>query len=145
MSLNRRIGLGVTIAVDASGGTSFTTLGNVVDGAKEGGTKAQTGDVSILADTFMQFAKGQIDPGEKTFTIAYDPDDSNFTVLKTLHDQIQTTPPNWQISLPSGTLGAGSTTTKTYKGFVVGMGREIAKDKLLTLEVTVKKTGDPGM
>lgn len=145
MTLNRRIGLGVTIGVDSAGGTNFTTLGSIVDGAKEGGTKADVADISILADTHKQKAKGQIDPNEVTITIAWDPDDATSTVLKSLHDSVSATPPNWQISLPSGTQGAGSTTTKTFKGFVTGMGREIMKDKLITAEVTITKTGDPGI
>ncbi len=145
MSLNRRIGLGVTLGVDAAGGSSYTTLGNVVDGLKEGGSKADVADISILADTFKAKAKGQIDPNEVTLTVAYDPDDSNYVILKTLHDGIQTTPPTWLISLPSGTLGAGTITTKGFAGFVTGLGREIMKDKLLTCEVTITKTGNPGM
>ncbi len=144
MALNRRIGLGVVIGVDAAGGTSFTTLGSVVDGAKEGGSKADVADISILSDTFKQKAKGQVDPAEVTMTVAYDPDETTTTLLKTLHDQIQTVPPNWQISFPSGTLGAGSITTKSFKGFVTGLGREIMKDKFITQEVTITKTGDPG-
>jgi hypothetical protein len=145
MALNRRIGLGVTVGVDSAGGTSFTTLGSVVDGAKEGGSKADVADVSILSDTFKQKAKGQIDPNEVTMTVAYDPDDTTTTLLKTLHDSVSATPPNWQISFPPGTLGAGSITTKSFKGFVTGLGREIMKDKMITQELTVTKTGDPGV
>ncbi len=144
MTLNRRIGLGFTLAVDTAGGTTFVTLGSIVDGWKESGSKADTADISILSDKYKQKSKGQIDPGDVTFSIAYDPDDATSTTLITAFSSTSATPPNWQITYPSGTGGAGTTTTETFKGHLTGLGREVMKDKLVVCEVTITKTGDPG-
>lgn len=144
MALSKRIGLGVTLGVDTAGGTSYTTLAAVVDGLNEGESKATMVDTTVLSDTFMTKSKSQIDPGEVTLTIAYDPDEATSVTLKTLHASTSATPPTWLITLPSGTLGAGTITTKSFAAHLSGMGREIKRDGMIVCSITLTKTGNPG-
>lgn len=140
MSLTVRTGLGFTLGVDPTGGTSFTTIASLVAPPKRSGAKADTPDVTILSDTWKQFAKSQIDPGEVTFTIAYDPNDTVTTTLTSLLSQITPTP-KWQISYPAGT---GSGATEPFKAHLSGMSQTIEVDKLVTAEITLKVSGAPG-
>jgi hypothetical protein len=145
MTLQRRIGLGVTLGVDTSGGSNYAVLGNVVNSIKHGGTKAQQADISILSDTYMQFAKGQIDPGEWTFEIAFDPLDTNTSSkIDTMHAATGVNAYPFQIQLPA--IVSPGTNTVAYSNFsahVMGIGAQIEKDKLLIQPVTLKVTGDP--
>ncbi len=145
MAVNKRIGLGVTLACDPAGGSSYTTLGAIVDGLAESEAKADMADTSILADTWKTKSKSQVDPGEVTYTIAYDPDEATSTTLATLLASVSAVPPTWRVTYPSGTLGAGSVTTKTFAAHLSGMGRETKKDKMIVCAITLTKTGNPGM
>jgi hypothetical protein len=152
--LQRRIGLGVTLGVDiaGAGGSNYVSLGAIVNAIKNSGTKADVGDISLLADTWKQFAKGQIDPGEYTFECAYDPNDSaanqaNTTArLQTMH---AATGPNaypFQITLPAvASPGTNQSNTINFSAHLTGMGLSIEKDKLIVTPVTIKVTGNPNL
>lgn len=143
MTLNRRIGLGFTLGVDATGGSSFTTIGSIVDGFDEDEAAADVADTSVLADLYKLKAKSQIDPGGLTFEVAWDPDfPANATLVTTFKNL--TPIPNWQISYPAGDQGAGSIVVDTFKAHHTKMGRVIKKDKLFTCKITLVKTGQPG-
>ncbi len=144
MTLNRRIGLGFTLAADPTGGTSFSTLAAIVDGWDEEDAKAETPDTAILADLYKTFGKSQIDPGGITFEIAYDPDHATTTTLITMFKSVSQVAPNWQIGYPGGDSGAGSVVAESFKAHCVGMGRSVKKGKLLVCKITLKKTGQPG-
>jgi hypothetical protein len=140
MSLERRIGLGFTLGVDKTGGTSFATLGNIVDGWKGSGAAAEKVDITILVDFFKQFAKGQMDPGEFTFMIAADPNDNDTKIMGDM--AIQTTPtPNWKITYPD--VGTG-TVERTFFAHVMKNPEEVTVGKLHTWEITIAVSGDPG-
>lgn len=145
MSVNRRVGLGFTLGMDPTGGTSYTVLGAIVDGWKGGGAKKHAIETALLSDTWMTFGVGQIDPGEVTFVIAYDPDDSASTVpLVTNLASTSQVAANFQVTFPNGASGSGVIQHETFRGFVVGVNRDIDRGKLLTAEVTIKVTGDVG-
>jgi len=141
--INRRIGLGCTLSVDPTGSTAYQAIGAIVDGFKGPSAKAETVDITLLSDGYKQFGKSHTDPGETTFMIAYDPDDTSSATLAGLLAPTQT-PANWQITYGPGTGGAGTVTTETFKAHLTGMSREVAKDKFLTCEITLKNTGNPG-
>lgn len=140
MSLTVRTGLGFTLGVDPTGGTSFTTIASLVAPPKRSGVKADTPDVTILSDQFKQFAKSQIDPGSLTYSIAYDPNDTVTTTLNSLLTQITPTP-KWQISYPAGT---GSGAMESFKAHLAEISQTIEVDKLVTAEITLKVSGAPG-
>ena len=141
MTINRRVGLGFTLGCDAANGTSFTTLGAIVDGWKGPQGKKETVNISVLADTYMVFGVSQIDGGEVTFKIAYDPDEATSTTLNTLFAQVNQTPANWQIHYPVGSNGSGSTVSETFHAHVVGLSKEVKVNELMTCEVSLKITG----
>ncbi len=148
MSLTRRIGLGVTLGIDTSGGSSFVTLGAIVDGFDHSGAKADVADCSIISDTFKPKGKGQVDPGEFTLMIAYDPSDAaNTNSSRTLAAALATTGPpgteaNFKINYPA--VGAVNATAEYCLGWVTGLGRTIKKDKLIVAPVTITLSGNPG-
>ena len=151
MSLQRRFGLGVQLLADIAGGTNYVTLGAVVNAIKHGGTKADTADMSILTDTFKQFAKGQIDPGEWDFEIAFDPGDNAANQantnarLVTMHAATGVNGYPFQLSLPA-ILSPGTNTAQlvNFSAHVTSKGITSEKDKLLVCPVKLKVTGDPG-
>lgn len=152
MSLQRRIGLGVTLGVDILGSTNYTALGAIVNSIKNGGTKADVADVSILSDTYKQFAKGQIDPGEYDIECAYDPGDNaansaNTTVrLQTMHAATGVNTYPFQITLPAvPSPGSNAAQTINFSAHLIGMGLSIEKDKLIVTPIKIKVSGNPNL
>ena len=151
MSLQRRYGLGVTLLVDIAGGTNYVALGAIVNVIKHGGTKADQADISILSDTWKQFAKGQIDPGEWDFEIAQDPGDSSANQantnarLTTMHAATGINGYPFQLSLPAiPSPGSNTAQTINFSAHVMSLGITSEKDKLLVTPVKLKVTGNPG-
>jgi len=143
MSLTKRIGLGITLAVDTTGGTTFVDLASIVDGFTSD-AKAKDVDTSLLTDTFDTFLKGPIDGGTVTLTIAYSPEDTNTTkILGGLFYSMSQTLANWQITYPA--VGAGTAQNETFLGYVSSMSRAVKRDGYLTSQVTIKVSGDPGL
>jgi hypothetical protein len=144
MTVNKRVGFGVTLGVDTSGSTTFTSLASIVTPPKGPGAKKEMADTAILSDKYKTYAPSQIDPGETHFTIAYDPDDATTTILTGLLGSVAATAANWKITYPSGSTGAGSTTNETFKAHLVEFERVIETNKLIVAEIKLKNTGDPG-
>lgn len=141
MALTRRIGFGVTLDCDPAGGTTYANLGAIVDGLDGGDAKTTVIETAILGDKFVTKAGGQVDPGEVTFTIAYDPlDAATNLVLTALLGNSNVA--HFRINYPA-VAGAGAT-TETFFALVTGYKRTIAKDKMITAEVTLSISGDPG-
>lgn len=151
MALQRRIGLGVTLGVDTNGGANYNSLGAVVNAIKHSGTKADQADVSILSDTWKQFAKGQIDPGEYDFEVAYDPGDNtantNTTVrLQTMHAATGMNTYPFQLTLPAvASPGTNAAQTINFSAHVVSMGLGVEKDKLIVAPIKLKVSGNPNL
>lgn len=145
MALTRRMGLGVTLAMDPAGASNYVTLGAIVDGFS-GSAKADVADMSILSDTFKPKGKGQVDPGEITLSIAYDPDDnSNTNTSRALAAALALTGPTprtFQISYPA--VGAVNASTENFSGHITGLGREVKKGDMIVAPVTITVSGDPG-
>jgi hypothetical protein len=138
-SLVKVIGFGSTLSCDPTGGTSFTTLGAIVDGWDESQAKAEKANTSILSDKYMTAAPAQVDPGEVSFEIAYDPmTGSSAATLGALLTSGAIA--NWQTSLNRG----GTPVTSTFLGYVSGLGVAVKKAALVTQKVTIQKTGNPG-
>jgi len=145
------MGLGILLAVDINGGTNYNTLGAVVNSVKHSGTKAQVADLSILSDTFMQYGKGQIDPGEIDFECAYDPGDNAANTgttgrLQTMH---AATGPNaypFQITLPAiPPPGTNVAALIPFSAHLISMGASFEKDKLIVTPIKLKLTGNPNL
>lgn len=139
MSVTKRVGYGVQLQYYT--GSAYVTLGAVVDGVDGGDAKTTVIDTAILSDKFMPKAGGQIDSGEVTFTIAYDPLDTGTTTILTgfLGSSALTT---FKILYP--VIGVETQQFDTFAAIVTGFKRGIAKDKLITAEVTLTISGDAG-
>lgn len=139
------MGLGVTLAMDLAGAANYVVLGAIVNGFS-GAAKADVADLSILSDTYKPKGKGQVDGGELTLQVAYDPDDnSNTNTSRALAAALALTGPTprtFQISYPA--VGAVNASTENFSGHVTGLGREVKKDGLLVAPVTITVSGDPG-
>lgn len=138
MALSKRLGFGCTLGVDPAGGSSFTTLGNVVDGVTGPGATATDVETTVLSDTWKTFAKADIDPGSVSFMIAYDPDDTNTQTLVDLLGSTSSTLPTWQLTFS----GSGSN-TETFTGYLQAFERVAQKGALITANITIKISGDP--
>lgn len=142
MTLQSRVGYGWTVGVDSTGGTSFTTLGAVVEGFKGPGAKRDKVDITLLSDLWKRFAGAQIDPGELAFTIAWDPGDATTTqTLTALLKSTSGVEPNWQLTYPA--FGGGGSGSQTFKGILLGFSPTVMEDKMATSEVTVQVSGNP--
>jgi hypothetical protein len=142
MAVTKRIGLGILLDVDILGGTNFTNLAAIVDAPDNSGAKADVADTTLLADTFKTKAKAQIDPGEVTFTIAYDPSDGTTSqkLATVLADVINTA--NWRITFPA--YAGAAQKIETFLAQLTGMGRTLKKDKLNIAPITLTISGNPG-
>ena len=138
MALTKRVGFGVVLQYF---NVSYITLGAIVEGVDGGDAKTTVIDTAILSDKFMPKAGGQIDSGEVTFTIAYDPlDTGTTTVLTGLLGSSAIT--NFKILYPI--IGAEAQQSDVFAAIVTGFKRGIAKDKMITAEVTLTISGDAG-
>ena len=150
MSLQRRIGLGITLAVDLAGGTNYNTLGAIVNAVKHGGTKKDVVDISILSDFWKQYAVGQCDPGEIDFEIAFDPGDntalSNTNArLTTMHATSGVNAFPFQLSIPAvASPGTNTAQLINFSAHVTSVGMAIEKEKMLIAPVKLKLSGNPG-
>ena len=147
MTLQRRIGLGITLGVDPAGGTNFSVLGAVVNTIVFSGAKKTIVDISLLSDLFMPKGASQIDPGKVAFEIAYDKNDAGNTgLLQTTWDgagSTGVTPATWQLTVPAA--GAENTGwVSNFAGWCSGMGVAVDKGKMLVATVEVDISGNPG-
>lgn len=137
MSLTKRIGLGVTLEVDLTGGTSYTTLGNVVEAVNGPDAKATIVPVELLTEEFVDKAKGAIDGGTVTYSVAYDPDDTHSKLIGDAF--LQRTPvPRWRVAYP------GATEPDVFLAHCSAVGRERKKDGFIVAPITLDVVGDPG-
>jgi hypothetical protein len=150
MSLTRRIGLGITIGIDRSGGSNFTALGYLIGGTKRGTGKAEVIPCPIASDTYIPKGKGQITPGQTKFNVYYDPSDSSNTNNSRLLSAAlaDTGPPgteaNFQITYPA--VGAVNAISETFKGWVTDLGDvDLDVKSPLIVPVTIDISGNPGL
>jgi hypothetical protein len=139
MALEKRIGYGCTLAVDEQGGSTFATLFNVVSGFSGPAASADVVETTVLSDKYKSFERSQIDPGSFTFTVAYDPADTASQVLVGLFDSGEVA--QWQVTFYDA--GSGNEQEEFY-GFVESLGREVDKGSLITMDVSIKVSGNPG-
>jgi len=138
MTLTRRVGYGSTLGTDFAGGTNYVALGNIIDGWSGPGATADEIETTVLVDTYKTFCAGQIDPGECTFRIAFDPTDTDSSsIANALEDG---TTLNWQITYASC---GGSSTTDSFSAWVKGFSIVVQKDQLTTADITLRITGSP--
>lgn len=139
MAVSKVIGLGTTLGVKYTTGSSvYTTVAGLL-GISGPGAAAEKIDTSTIdnASNFKTFQIGQADPGELSLTLAYGSTDASQKMLAgLLQNRVKT---SFEIDYPSS-----DTPAETFNGYVTGAGREIQKDQLTTRTITVALTGEPG-
>lgn len=142
MPLTKRIGFGVTLSCDPAGGTTYALLGAVVEGIDGADAKATVIETALLTDKYQTKAVGQVDSGEVSFTIAYDPADTATTTVLTglLTSGVSA---GWEISYPI--IAAETQQTDAFQGPLSGMKRTVSKDKMILATVTIAVSGKPGL
>jgi len=139
MPVIKEIGLGCTLEVGTSAGsTTFTAVAGLLSFSGPDGT-ADDIDTSNMDDAnFKTFKRGQADAGECALTMTYGSTDASQKTLAGLWKSGKIV--NWRVSYPTT-----ATPKDTFDGYVKGMGRAIEKDAMITRNVSMKITGDPGM
>ena len=129
------IGFGSVLSYTSS--TGEINLGQIknVDGPSGSASDVDTTCLDTVGN-FRVFARANVDPGELTFTVAYDPTVDSHQRLGTLY--------------ASGTAktftvyhGSTSGTASAMTGYVSSLGRAIPLDDLITVDLTIKISGDP--
>jgi hypothetical protein len=142
----RSIGYNLTFGVDFTGGTSYTTLGHIVD---IGGNDAKTdmADTTLLADQFYSWLPASTNGGSFKMSIGWDPND---TGTGSVYGQLALAQKSGtlcgcQITVTYDPVGSPTTGTETFKAYVEGLSRKFGKKNLNMVEVELRIVGDPGM
>lgn len=140
LGFKTQLGFGTS---EDSGSTTFTKVAGVLGmpGPDGSGTDIDTSTFDN-ADNFMTFARGQVDPGEMSLTIAYGSTDASQKQLGTLY--ATGTIVDWGFIFSSTAAGSTEWDANTFNGYVKSMGRAIEKDEMITRTIGIKVTGDPG-
>lgn len=138
---------GSLLAWDPDGGTSYSNVGQVRDGAGPNITRGQT-DITDHDDAasifFRTFLPGIPDPGDITFSIGFDPNDPDHdegigTGLLGDFAQDGCTLATWEWTLKT----CGGTAIWTFAGFVNSWSGAIPLEGELTADLGVKISGQP--
>ena len=131
-------GTTVTYASTSGGLATATALANV--GSISGPTaSSEFLDVTAqnTAGKYRSFIAGVIDPGELSFPVNYDPADAGHQAL---HALLESQAENvWELDF-NGAIG--SAITCTFPGVVTGCEVNAPVDGVITMNVTVKVTGE---
>ena len=124
-----------SLQVDPSGGSAYTPVGFIKDSV-DSTESADDIEVTNLGDVYKSYVRGEIEPGELTWSIAFDPSDGTNQTLRSLMDSGDEA--SWQINLPGGS-------SVELKGYVKSLGRSIVKNGVMMRSVGVKLNGAPSV
>ena len=134
-------GTTVTYASTTGGLSGATALANV--GSITGPTaSSEFLDVTAqnTAGKYRSFIAGVIDPGEITFPLNYDPADAGHQALHALLESQAENQWELDFSVPMG--NSAGTNTCVFPGVVTGCEVNAPVDGVITMNVTVKVTGE---
>lgn len=132
---------GIQIAWDPAGGSSYATIGQILDVA---GPNLQRSTIDVTThdsvDAWMEFLKSLKDGGEVTFSIVWDPALGTHDAATGLasdfdEDSIN---PNFQITFPDT-----GNTVWTFPGAVTNFNPTAPVADRLSADVTIKVMGKP--
>lgn len=144
MALTKRIGFGVQLECDPTGGSTLAALGAIVDGIDGSESKTTEVDTSLLVDKVMTKSGAQIDPGNVTFKIAYDPKDTGSTQILTSL-LLSSFPAAWQVVYPTIGSETPAPTDPVFQGFVSSFKVSRQKASMVTADVTITLSGSTGL
>ncbi len=136
---DKNAGHDVTLGIDFAGGTSYTTIGQIVDLS---GPSIERNPIDVTTrdstQNYREFIKGFKDAGEMTFNVVLSLSLASHGtaatgVLSDLSDDV--TIPAYQMAFPNGTI--------TGSAFVTTSEMTEPLDDALTMDITLKNTGVP--
>ncbi len=132
----KQIGFGAGIKKGGLG-TNGTYLAQVISISREA-SEANKVDTTTLdgTDRFRTKIAGLIEPGSIKLKIVYDPTDSTLKTWMAEHEAGGTT--TYAIIYPTTTV------TQSFSGFVASVGAEVPLDDVITCDIGLQITGDPG-
>lgn len=134
--MSQALGMGTTLEFSEDSGSNWTSVGQIVD-TIDNEVSVEEGETTLLGDTYKSYLPADIDPGELSFSIALDNDDStNQNLVDLLEER---TVVSWRVTYPN------STTADVFNGFVKSLSRTVAKRSMLVRNVGIRLTGDPGL
>jgi len=141
--MTRHPSVDAVLSWDTAGGTSYTAIAQVRDITGPALSRDST-DVSdrSITDYYREFLPGLVDPGELTFSLTWDPNDTEHAQTSGLLNDFENegcTLPAWQLVLDI----CGGTATWTWDGFLTGFTPNVPISEALTADVTVKISGKP--
>ena len=117
MAIEKYVGATAVLSVDPAGGASFSqVLGVIVN--KLPAQRKENVDVTAIDDTTGDSRQGIEEPGEFSFDIFWDPDDTVHGSLQTLYGSGDSAA--WKLVLTDGS----STLTITWSGHLVELDRQ---------------------
>lgn len=138
MTVKKEIGLGATLSIGTSEGSStFTVVAGLISLPGPDGT-ADDIDTSTIdnATFFKTFQRGQVDPGEMSLVMGYGSTDASQQQMVTAYKTGEVR--SWKVTPPT------TANSEEFNAYVKGMGRAIEKDSFITRPATLKVSGDPG-
>lgn len=144
-TFNKNIGYNITFGVDTTGGSTYVVLAHIVDiGGSD--SKTEFGDTTLLGDKNKTYLPASIEPGEFSFTIAWDPNDAPGTYGTLAAAQQSGALLGCEITVTYVEASASPATgTEAFKAYVANLGRKFGKKNLSMVEVKLQITGDPAL
>lgn len=140
MALTKRISNALTLSVDTAGGTTYTALANITKEISGPSAKREAIKMDLLTDLYDTKQGGSVDGGQYKFSIAYDPSDTNSSLITgsfgASYATLATALPHWKVTYASGV-------TETFFGIVTGFDKKGEKNTMVIGDITIDVSGDP--
>ncbi len=145
MAVNKLLGFKTILGFGTSAGSGssgFTQVAGLIGlpGPDGSGDDIDTSTIDN-DDNFKTFARGQVDPGEMSLSLAYGSTDASQKQLGTLYESGVIV--SWGFIF-SATAGSTAWETDTFDGYLKSMGRAIEKDAMIMRTIGIKVSGNPG-
>ncbi len=146
MAVNKLLGFKTHLGFGTSAGagtTVFTKVAGLIGlpGPDGSGDDIDTSTMDN-ADDFKTFARGQVDPGEMSLSLAYGSTDASQKQLGTLYESGKIV--SWGFIFGATASGSTAWETDTFDGYIKSMGRAIEKDSMIMRTIGIKVSGNPG-
>ena len=131
---------GTILAYSTNSGSTYTTLGEVLNIAGAGGGEVGERDTTVLTSTVHTNAPTIPDNGEVTFSLNWDPTDAGHQQIRAWKD---TPPATTAIPLWKVTYNTTAANTDVFSAWVKGLDGVNAEgvDENITADVTLRVTG----
>ena len=147
MTLRKRISNSLTLAINTTTNSTYTTLGDITKMISGPAPKAETIKLDLLNDVYDTKTRGSIDPGQYKFGIAYDPTDSDTILLAAslgaAYSTLAIMIPAFKLTYPA--IGTNVAVVESFSGFIAGFDKTGEKNNMVQAEITIEVSGDDGL